>query len=151
MKRKRRILAVCSGGGHWVQMKRLGKAFDGCHVAYATVLPADTSGLNDAALFAIPDANRETKFRLCVLILRLIWVIAVVRPDVIISTGAAAGYLSIRIGKFLGARTLFVDSIANAEELSMSAKLAKGHADETLSQWESVAESKGVSYWGAVV
>jgi hypothetical protein len=78
-------------------------------------------------------------------------VIAVTRPDVIISTGAAPGYLAIRIGKLTGARTLFLDSIANAEDLSMSARLAVRHADQTLSQWESVAEAKGVAYWGAVV
>lgn len=151
MKRKQRVLAVSSGGGHWVQMKRLSAAFDGFEVSYATVLPTDRTGVENAPVFAIPDANRDTKVRLCFLILRLVYVIAFTRPDVIISTGAAPGYLAIRIGKLLGARTLFLDSIANAEELSMSARLATRHADETLSQWESVAVSKGVNYWGAVV
>ena len=42
------------------------------------------------------------------------------RPDVVITTGAAPGYFAVRIGKLLGARVVWVDSIANAEELSLS-------------------------------
>ena len=35
---KKRILALSSGGGHWVQLLRLRPAFDdGCEVTFATV------------------------------------------------------------------------------------------------------------------
>ncbi len=35
--RRVRVLAVASGGGHWVQLLRLRPAWEGCDVAYATV------------------------------------------------------------------------------------------------------------------
>ena len=47
-------------------------------------------------------------------------------------TGAAPGYFAIRIGKLLGARTLWIDSIANAEELSMGGQLVAEKADLVL-------------------
>ena len=37
---RRRVLAVASGGGHWVQLLRLRPAFEGCDVTYACVRPA---------------------------------------------------------------------------------------------------------------
>jgi hypothetical protein len=58
------------------------------------------------------------------LLTRLTWIIICPRPDVVITTGAASGYFAVRIGKFFGARTLFLDSIANAERLSLSARMA---------------------------
>ncbi len=32
-----KVLAISSGGGHWVQLLRLRPAFAGCDVTYATV------------------------------------------------------------------------------------------------------------------
>ena len=57
------------------------------------------------------------------------FVVVRVRPHVIVTTGAAPGYIAIRLGRILGARTVFLDSMANAEKLSLSAHLAERHAD----------------------
>ena len=65
----------------------------------------------------------------------MLWVLLRVRPDVVISTGAAPGYFALRFGGLLGARTLWLDSIANAEELSLSGTKASRFADLTLTQW----------------
>jgi hypothetical protein len=51
----------------------------------------------------------------------------------------------------LGARTIWVDSVANAEEMSMSGKLARRFAHLWLSQWEHVAGAEGAEYAGAVL
>ncbi len=146
-----RVLAVASGGGHWIQMKRLAPALANCLVTYASVGIREPDNAAPGRYFRIPDANRDTKFRLLWLVMRLIWLVIRTRPHVVISTGAAPGYIAIRLGKLLGARTVFLDSIANAEELSMSARLALPHADVTLSQWQSVADKEGTNYWGAVL
>ena len=55
------------------------------------------------------------------------------------------------IARLIGARTMFIDSIANARELSISARLALGVADRVLSQWPRVAELTGAEYRGAVI
>lgn len=146
-----RVLAVSSGGGHWVQIKRLLPAFAGHQVSFATTDPDGRRDIAPAPFFQLPDANRGTKFRLLMLLTRLAWIIIRTRPDVVITTGAAPGYFAVRIGKFFGARTLFLDSIANAERLSLSAKLAKPHAHVTLTQWPHLAPQEGARYWGGTL
>lgn len=51
------------------------------------------------------------------------------RPDIVISTGAAPGFFALLFGKLLGARTIWIDSIANAEQLSVSGQKVKLFAD----------------------
>jgi len=64
-----------------------------------------------------------------------------VRPDIVISTGASVGVLAARIGSLFGARTVWIDSIANAEQLSLSGHLAGKFVDVWLTQWEHLAEA----------
>jgi len=149
--RRPRVLAVASGGGHWVQMLRLRPAFAGADVHYATVDASAASVVAPAPVHIYPDANKDTKLRLILSAARLLWIVLRVRPDVVISTGAAGGYLAIRFARLIGARTMFIDSIANARELSVSARLAKGVATRVLSQWPDVAAANGTDFAGAVL
>ncbi len=148
---RRRVLAVASGGGHWVQLMRLRPAFEGTDVHYATVDPASRAMVAPAPVHVYPDANKDTKLRLILSALRLAVIVLRVRPHVVISTGAAGGYLAIRIARLIGARTVFIDSIANTRHLSVSARLAQQAADLVLSQWPAVAAQTGAQYRGAVL
>lgn len=149
--KRTRILAVSSGGGHWIQLLRLRPAFAGTDVTFASVGAGGAGDVAPSPYVAIPDANRAQKMRLLLLLMKLLWLVVRVRPDVVISTGAAPGYFAVRIGRMLGARTLFLDSIANAEELSLSANLARRHCDLVLTQWPSLAEQDGPQYRGSVL
>lgn len=153
MKKSRplRLLAVSSGGGHWVQLLRLRTAFDGAEVHYATVDASSAAMVAPAPVHLYPDANKGTKLRLILAALRLAVIVATVRPDVVISTGAAGGYLAIRFARLLGARTMFIDSIANARQLSVSANMARKVAHRVLSQWPQVAAQTGTEFRGAVI
>jgi UDP-N-acetylglucosamine:LPS N-acetylglucosamine transferase len=149
---KVKVLALSSGGGHWVQLLRLRPAFANCDVVFATVEEGYRADVGlDAHFRLIPDANRWDKVSL----LRALFAIALLvwreRPDVVISTGAAPGYFAIRIGKVLGARTIWVDSIANGEELSLSGKKAKDHAALWLTQWADLAQPGGPHFYGSVL
>jgi hypothetical protein len=73
------------------------------------------------------------------------------RPDVVVSTGAAPGYFALRIGKILGARTVWIDSIANAEALSRTGTLVRPWADLWLTQWPHLAADGGPAYAGSVL
>ncbi len=146
-----KILAIASGGGHWIQMLRLRPAFVGAKISYACVdkqLAADVSGHD---FYQFPDANRQRKWALLKQILKIAWILIRVRPDVIVSTGASCGYVAIRMGTLLGARTLFIDSIANAEKLSLSGHMACSHADLMLTQWPHLASKSGPRYEGSVL
>ena len=151
MTRPVRILAVASGGGHWVQLLRLRPAFEGAHVTYVTVRRSYSTDIPGEDLRVVPDATRWNKFKLLVMATRILWLVATIRPDVIISTGAAPGYFAIRFGGWFGARTCWVDSIANAEELSLSGRKIRSHATRVLSQWPDVAAAEGVEHAGSVL
>jgi len=149
--RKIKVVALSSGGGHWVQLLRLRPAFANCDVLFATVKEGYRTDVNGARFAIIPDANRWNKIGLIktiVGIFRLLWR---ERPDVVISTGAAPGYFAIRLGNLFGARTIWVDSVANVEELSMSGRKAGPHADLWLTQWAHLAQEKGPAYRGSVL
>lgn len=146
-----RILAVASGGGHWVQLMRLRPAFAGAEVHFATVDPSAAAVVAPAPLHLYADANKDTKGRLALAAVQMMVIVLRVRPDVVVSTGAAGGYLAIRLARLMGARTVFIDSIANARKLSVTAGLCRGVADRVISQWPDVARNQGVDHWGAVL
>lgn len=160
-----RILAVASAGGHWVQLQRLRPAWDGLDVAYMTTSPsrraavfadAEKRGQPVPRFHLVVDANRWQKWRLVKQLLQITWVVIKERPTVILSTGASLGFFTLAIGKLLRARTVWIDSIANAEELSLSGRRVGPFADLWLTQWPEVAGSvdpdKGLpAYRGSVV
>lgn len=146
----RRVLAVASSGGHWIQLRRLAPAFDGHDVAYLTTHEGHRAEVAPARFHTVADANRWDKPALVRSALKVLWVVIRERPDVVVSTGAAPGYLAIRAAKLLGARTVWIDSVANVEELSLSGRMASERADLCLTQWPHLAGGP-VRYRGAVL
>jgi UDP-N-acetylglucosamine:LPS N-acetylglucosamine transferase len=148
---RRKILAVASSGGHWTQLLRLRPAFAGHEVVFVTT-QADCRGeVAPCRFHCVPDANRKSKLRMPLLVLRTLLVVLRERPDVVISTGAAPGYFALRFGRWLGARTLWLESIANVEELSLSTTLVRPYADLLLTQWPHLAQPEGPHYRGSVL
>jgi len=146
----KRILAVASSGGHWVQLRRLRPAFEGHDVAYLTTDAGHRAEVGEARFHAVRDGNRTSKLALLVGALQIGWVLVRERPDIVISTGAAPGYLAIRGARLLGARTMWIDSVANAEKLSLSGRLASDKADVCLTQWPHL-QNGHVTYSGSVL
>lgn len=148
---RKRILAVASSGGHWVQLMRLRPAFAGHDVAYATVQPAYRAQVGGARFYRVPDATRWNKARLLLLAARIAWILLRERPDVVVSTGAAPGYFALRLAALAGAQTIWIDSMAFAEHMSMSGQKIGKHATVWLTQWPQVARPEGPYYCGAVL
>ncbi len=146
-----RILAVCSGGGHWIQMMRLRPAFAGADVRYLTVDARFIGDVGGARVHLVNDANEDRKLALLIQLLRVLLVMIRERPDIVLSTGASVGYFALRIGKLMGARTIWIDSIANVEQMSKSGRLAKGCADLWLTQWEHLVGPDGPRCYGSVL
>lgn len=126
-------------------------AFAGHEVHYATTLSGlgERAGLRDVSV--VPDCNRHRPVQAITCALRLGFLILKLRPAAIISTGALPGVIALALGRKIGARTIWIDSIANAEEMSMAGRMARRHADLWLSQWPIVAEAQGAAYAGSVL
>ncbi len=141
-------MAVASGGGHWEQLMLIRPAFDHCHITYVTTGSgfAERDGLNSAVL--LPDSNRSSPTSALRTLFASWGLIRKLRPHVIITTGALPGLFCLIIGRLYGARTLWIDSLANFEKPSMSGRWAQRFADVSLTQWEHQARSGGLEYSG---
>jgi UDP-N-acetylglucosamine:LPS N-acetylglucosamine transferase len=148
---RQKVLAVASGGGHWVQLQRMVQAFAGHDIAFITTLPSYRNDVGSARFYVVKDANRWNKLGLLKMLFQVARVVLRERPDVVISTGAAPGYFTLRIAKLLGARTAWVDSIANVDRLSMCGERVGRYADLWLTQWPHLAQPDGPHFQGSVL
>lgn len=149
--RRKRILAIASGGGHWQQLMLLRPAFDGHDVRFLTTLPGLPEQFGAAPAAIVPDCNRDKKAAMIRTTAAILRQMAAYRPHVVISTGALPGVIALTLGRTMGARTIWVDSVANAEEMSLSGRMARHVAHLWMSQWQHVADNAGAEYAGAVL
>lgn len=150
MSKKIKILAVSSSGGHWIQLNRLRpflSQYDTTYVSTDKSLKVTVS----ENFFGVRDASMWDKFGLLVQAFQILYVVLRVRPDIIISTGAAPGFFSLLIGKIFRKKTIWVDSIANADEMSLAGMKSKKFADIWLTQWPDLATDNGPIYRGQVL
>lgn len=148
---RKKILLVASCGGHWVQMRRLAPAFEGLDQHYVSTNIGLAESVLPASFSVVPDANLDEKLGLAFLGLKMLWVVLKIRPDFVISTGAAPGFFALMFGKLLGAKTIWVDSYANVDRLSVSGLKVKHFADLWLTQWAHLEGEKGPFFRGAVL
>ena len=147
---KKKILLVCSNGGHYVQLSLLASALCGHDVVWAV------SGTDMLLMrkdgYRLMEANKTTPIKVIGLAFQIARILLTERPDAIVSTGAAPGLLAVALSKLSGARakTIWIDSIANSARLSLSGRIARHFASETLTQWRHL-ETSTVHYWGAVL
>jgi UDP-N-acetylglucosamine:LPS N-acetylglucosamine transferase len=146
-----RLLAVASGGGHWIQLLRLRDAFAGFETAYVSMFENYADAVPGARLYTIPDASRFDKLSFLKVALKAFWIMVKERPRAVVTTGSAPMLSFILLGRLMGARTLWIDSVANAERMSSSGRLARKLAHRTVSQWPEVAEAEGVECWGSIL
>lgn len=149
--RRKRVLAIASSGGHWDQLMQVRAALADCDVSYATTMPglAERDGLDPAHV--VPDFSARTPARAALGSIELLRVVWLSRADIVLSTGAAPGVIALLFAKLMGKRTIWLDSVANVERLSLSGLLAGSVADLWLTQWAHLARQGGPIYAGSVL
>ncbi len=148
---ERKILAVASGGGHWLQLLRLAPAFGNAPIVFLSTTAGYEQDVAPSKVYVVKDANQWDKRGLLRMAMHIGWVVLREQPTVIVSTGAAPGYFALRFGKMMRARTIWVDSIANCERLSASGERVERYADLWLTQWSHLARRGGPHYAGSVL
>jgi len=152
MSKKKKVLAISSPGGHWIQLNKICNAMeDRFDVIYATAGTQYSSKNSTRKVHNIIDASADSKLKLIPLVLQLLLIMIKERPSTIISTGAAPGAIAILIAKFLPIKTIWVDSIANVAILSRSGRMVKNHADLVVTQWEPLSDGENIIYKGSVL
>ena len=133
-----------------MQLLRLRPAFDAHYVEYVSTNAGYQNDVQ-APFHVVTDANMWQKIRLIRMFMEVAWVVVSRNPDVIVTTGAAPGFAAIMFGRMIGARTVWIDSIANSEDLSNSGKQARRWATAWVTQWHHLSQDDGPEYWGSVL
>lgn len=133
-------------------MRRIMPAFEGLDVTFASVRPESAAEAGGRPYFHFNDFHRHHKQGAFAATWQILGIVLKVRPQVVISTGSAPTLIALGAARLLfGAKTIWIDSLANAKHLSTSGKLARHVANIWLTQWEHVATKDGPTFWGAVL
>ncbi|OII09022.1 polysaccharide biosynthesis protein [Curtobacterium sp. MCBA15_008] len=133
-----RILFVCSSGGHLDQLLTLMPAPDGVDVAFATFLKPDAlpklEGHRAHGLFW--PTNRSLRALLVNLGIAL-RTLRAERPDLIVSSGAAAAVPFSWVGKvFFRTRNVFIECVDRIDNPTLTARLVRPVTDTFITQWD---------------
>ena len=152
-KKKIRICLAASAGGHMTQLLKLTECWNGYETFCVTTTEVLRNKLSKyGRVYIVGECNRQHPVRVFAVLVRCIRIVFRERPDVVISTGAAAGCLLCMLCKMLGAKIVWLDSITNVERISLSGRMVRYIADLFLVQWPELTERyKRVEYIGAVI
>ena len=143
-------MAIASVGGHWVELLRLLPAFEGMEIVFVSTQESLSSTVTGKKFYCIEDCSRWNKFKLFNTFYGILKIVSREKPDVIITTGAAPGLLGLLAGRMLSSKTIWIDSVANAEKLSLSGQIALKFAHKIYTQWPDLADHK-IVYAGNIL
>ncbi len=149
--KRKKVLFISSCGGHWKQMRRLEPAFVEFEKHFAATDASYYQFVIGQPFHYIPDASMWNKIRLIWQALSVLMLLIKLRPAVVISTGASVGFFALFFAKKMKIKTIWVDSLANVEQMSLSGSKVKPYADLWLTQWEHLATPTGPYFYGAVL
>jgi UDP-N-acetylglucosamine:LPS N-acetylglucosamine transferase len=147
----KKVLFISSSGGHWKQMRRLEPAFSGFEKHYVATDASYYQFVTGQPFYHVPEASMWNKLRLIWQAISVLRLLLKIRPAVVISTGASVGFFALFFAKKMNIKTIWMDSLANVEQMSLSGAKVKPYADLWLTQWEHLATPTGPYFYGAVL
>ena len=156
MRKKDAALKIClvaSAGGHLSQLLKIAPAVEGYEAFVITTSEAVRKNLTQfGRVYVVGECNRQHGLKVIQVFLACWRILRRERPDVVLSTGAAAGCMCCFLGKLRGAKVVWVDSITNVDRLSLSGWLVRHIADLFLVQWAALGQKyRGTEYVGTIV
>lgn len=149
----KKMCLVASSGGHMSELLKLSVIWQRQNAVFVTTTDVVRAKLQkDGAVYVVGECNRQNPWKTAIVFWRCLKTVIKEKPGVVISTGAATGFMVCLLGKCLGAKVVWLDSIANTVTLSMSGRMIRPFADLILSQWPEVAAKyPNVEYAGEVI
>ncbi|WP_395341918.1 hypothetical protein PN836_020425 [Ningiella sp. W23] len=136
-----RILAIASSGGHWSELELILEQLKAPSVITVATKLSCSSELRPYD-YLIQDCNVSRKIDCLKSFFQIFKILRAEKPELVITTGAAPGLVSVSAAKLLGIRTIWVDSIANTDQLSRSGFLASFFVDLAFTQWRHLESSR---------
>ena len=150
--KKLKICIAASAGGHLSQLLAIADSWKGHDTFCVATSEVVRNKLRRyGRVYIVGECNRQHPLLVFKVLLRCIAIALRERPQVVISTGAAAGCMECFLCKLLGAKIIWVDSITNVQRLSLSGRLVRHIADLFFVQWPELARKyKNVQFAGTV-
>jgi beta-1,4-N-acetylglucosaminyltransferase len=130
------VLLVCSSGGHFKGLQQLRPFWENQERVWVTFRTATTEAelVEENVFWAYSPTNRNFP-NFCKNLILALKLIRKNKPDVIISTGAGVAVPFLILGKLLGSKTVFIESVTRVNTLSLSAKLVLPFLSVLYVQW----------------
>ncbi len=139
-----KIAVVCSHGGHLTEVLRIADAFLGRRVVWVTHPAIQTRTLRPVHF--VPNYGETTLGLLQTLtasFLKAVWILSKERPDVILTTGAELAIPFCWVGKFMGIRIVYIESLTRVQSKSGSGRAIYPIADRFFVQWKELLPKYG--------
>jgi UDP-N-acetylglucosamine:LPS N-acetylglucosamine transferase len=147
---KRKVMAVASIGGHWVQLLRIARPIEEHYdMLYVSTHPKCATMVEGQKFYHTADFSRSDAWRLIPSFFKAVKTVWREKPDAIITTGAAPGLICMFAGWLLRRKTIWIDSIANVNRLSLSGRIAALFVSRVYTQWQHLATAK-IHYAGDI-
>ena len=135
------ILLVCSSGGHLQQMLALEPAWGPYSHVWVTFDKSDARSLlrDERVVFAHWPTNRSLKNLLRNLVVA--WrTLRVVRPRILLTTGAGVAVPFAWLARLRGVRIVYVESFTRIDGPSLTCRLVAPIAHRVYAQWPELTE-----------
>ena len=141
----KKVIFAASSGGHLTELLKVQELFKEYDYLLVTEMTDVTRDLKDKYNIKYvdygPNKNKIVYWwTIFKNLAKAIGIVAKFRPDTIVSTGAQVGGFFCYIGKFFGAKVVYIETMAKIKELSGTGHNVYKIADKFYVQWKSLEE-----------
>ncbi len=131
-----KICVACSTGGHMVQAMQLAPIYEKHEHFYFTFAGGVADRMRvTRPVRTIPNISRRSPWSVIRGTILSAGIALRERPDLVITTGAGVVVLFCIFAKMLGAKLVFIESMANVRKPTLTARLLYPFSDLFLVQW----------------
>jgi UDP-N-acetylglucosamine:LPS N-acetylglucosamine transferase len=136
-----KVCACASAGGHLTQLLKISSCWAGMNsffISTSRIVEGSLEG--QGKVYTVAECNRRSWWKTPLVFLKAASILLREKPHVVLSTGALPFAIVSLIGKLLGARVIWIESITNIDRLSLSGRFVRFFADLLVVQWPHLTE-----------
>lgn len=153
----KKVMFAASSGGHLTELLKLEELFKEYDYVLVTEKTEVTDKLKDKyKMEFVKYGPCKNKFKYILTIIQNLFLairlVLKYKPETVISTGAQVGGFFCYVGKFFGAKVIYIETMAKIKELSGTGNNVYKIADKFYVQWEGLTEKyEKAEYLGRLI
>lgn len=153
------VLLVCGSGGHTTRALKLANMFDRNKCKF--IIPYESRhtkkkiGTNYFSVISprfTANANKiMSMIRTLFLCLHSLFILIIIKPKLVISTGSGLSLPVLLMSKFLCIRTIYIESPSRVYYPSITGRILINKVDLWLASWKEIQKKYNVLYMGQLI